>query len=419
MSVSTKANQLTGPASTGNSSTTDPGFTPKALLMWAGLQTASGAKSQAQFSLGVAGSGSTEIEAGYNSDDVVTTSDATRNIQIANRILRLDTAGTSTENVGVNFTSFDATGFSNNFVALSTVSPLYQYLAIGGADITNVFSGSYTMAISTGNQSVTGVGFRPDVVFLFTTLATAASSANNNNQYSFGVMDSAGNQWAITQKSQNGAATSNTNRAFDTSANLILTQTAADNVAHSQSFVSMDSDGFTINITTALGTASVVGFMAIKGGQWKVGNATQKTSTGNKSTTGVGFTPRGMIFGTVCDTTTSGVSTNARLCVGASTGASNNVSLWTGDADNSALMVTDTNMSSSKCIFMGTEGVLAAVTTQAEANIDTFDSDGFTLNWTTADATSRAFGFVAFGDNAAAAKAPVYSRQRNSVLLRR
>lgn len=38
---------------------------------------------------------------------------------------------------------------------------------------------------------------------------------------------------------------------------------------------------------------------------------------------------------------------------------------------------------------------------QSEA-ISGFGSDDFTLDWTTADATARVFGYVAFGDNGGA-----------------
>lgn len=402
MALSAKTNQLTGPAVTGNSASTDPGFQPKALITWNGLQTAAGAAADAQFSLGVASSTTTENAAGYNSADTVTTSDTVRYFNTARLGVNF-AAGTVTTNLVYDLTSFDATGFTLNWATLGTTNPLFNYLALGGADITNVASGNYAMNTTTGNQAVTGVGFQPDVVILFATLQASSGQSNNNNQYGFGAMDAAGNQWSATQKSQNAVGTSNTNRAFANNACLILTQSAADNIAHSQAFVSMDSDGFTVNITTALGTASLVGYLAIKGGKWKVGTDTQKTSTGTKGTTGLGFQPQGVLFGTTCGTTTTGVDTNARLCVGASTGSSNNVSLWTGDADNSALMVADTIMSNSKCLVMATEAVLVAPTTQAEANIDSLDSDGFTLNWTTADATARVFGYVAFGNSSVTA----------------
>lgn len=397
MAVSAKANQITGAATTGTQGITDPGFTPKVLMILLGLQTAAGAAVNAQFNLGVATSTSDEQFAGYNSVDAAPTSDVVRVLNSGD-LLRLFAAGTTTTDLRASLNSMDASGFTFNWGAMTTTSPKVNYLAIGGADITNAIAGTFASNTSTGNQSVTGLGFQPDIVFLFATLQTVGGVANNNSQYGFGVM-TASAQWACTVKGQNSQATMNNSRAFSNARCLILPNTTTNTLFQEMSFVSMDSGGFTVNIDTAGGSAILIGYLAIKGGQWKVGTETQKTSTGTKSTTGVGFTPKGLILASVCDTQTSGTADSSRLCVGFSTGASNNVSLWTGDTDNVADAIADTIMSDSKCIVMATEGT---PTTNAEANIDSLDGDGFTLNWTTADATARVFGYVAFGDNAGA-----------------
>jgi hypothetical protein len=41
----------------------------------------------------------------------------------------------------------------------------------------------------------------------------------------------------------------------------------------------------------------------------------------------------------------------------------------------------------------------ATSTTDAEADLSSLDSDGFTLDWTTADAVAREFIFTAFGSS--------------------
>lgn len=399
MGLSTKTNQLTGPAVTGDSATTDPGFQPKALFIFNGLQTTAGGAADAQWNLGVASSTTTERSAGWNSDHNTASSDVARQFSTT-ELIHNQTAGTVTDNVTATLTSFDATGFTPNFGTLTTVSPLYNYLAIGGTDITNVATGSQAADTTTGSMAVTGLGFQPDIVFLFLTLQTAAGDANNNSQYSMGVMHSSG-QWAIGGKAQNAQATMNTSRFFQNNRCIAVQATASNTLVWEASYTSMDSDGFTINIDTTDGSAFLVGYIAIKGGQWKVGTETQKTSTGTKATTGIGFTPDGVIFGSVCDTQTAGTADHNRQMFGASTGASNNTCLFAGDSDATANAVSSTIMSSTKCIVMATEAG-ASPTTQAEADIDSFSSDTFTLDWTTADATARVFGYVAFGANAIA-----------------
>lgn len=400
MALSVKTNQLTGPAVTGDSGTTDPGFQPKGLFIFNGLQTADGAATDAQWNLGVTdATATTERTAGWNSDDNTASSDVVRHFRNG-EVIRNTTAGTTTGQITAELTSLDATGFTLNWTTVAVSSAKYNYLALGGSDITNVVTGTQAADTTTGSMVVTGLGFQPDVVFLFATLQTASGSANNNSQYGFGVMSAAGDQWTMAGKAQNAQATMNTSRMFWNTRCLALPSTVASTVFWEASFTSMDSDGFTINIDTTDGTALLIGYMAIKGGQWKVGTETQKTTTGTKATTGVGFLPSAAIFGSVMDTQLAGAADNNRQMFGVSTGASNNTALFAGDSDATANAVASTIMSSTKCIVMGTEAG-ASPTTQAEANISTFDSDGFTLDWTTADATARVFGYVALGANTA------------------
>lgn len=399
MAVTVKANQITGPGATGSFATTDPGFQPSMVLQWNGLQTATGATADAQFNLGFATGGAAEISAGYNSDDNVASSDVVRSINTTNW-LRTFTAGTTTANVSADFTSMDASGFTQSFATLTTTSPLLDYLAVGGADITGVKVGSFASNTGTGNQSVTGVGFQPDIVFLFGTLQTASGAANNQSQYSLGVMTPT-DQWSTATKAQNGQATMNTSRAFSNTKCFTMVSSTTNAVFQDMTYVSMDSDGFTFNITTAGGTAILIGYAAVKGGRWKVGTDTQKTSTGTKATTGVGWQPTGLILASVCDTQTAGTADHSRFSFGATTGTSNNIATWNGDTDNVPDSICNTIMSNSKCIVLATEGTSATPTTNAEAALSSFDSDGFTLNWSTADATARVFGYVAVTDNAA------------------
>lgn len=95
-------------------------------------------------------------------------------------------------------------------------------------------------------------------------------------------------------------------------------------------------------------------------------------------------------------TTTGSIVDHARGCFGATTGASSNVCQWTGDQDAGAgATIANTIMSANKCLIMATEGTSATPTTQAEAALSSFDNDGFTLDWTTADSTARVFGYAA------------------------
>jgi hypothetical protein len=393
MAFSTKANQLTGGASTGTLATTDPGFQPKALLVWMGLNTATGAAADAQHSLGFAGSSTTERVAGYNSDDALTVSDITSAIE-ANKIASLYTRGTTTQNVSAILTSLDASGFTLDWTTLTTKSPLYNYLALGGSDITNVKSGSFASATATGDQAVTGVGFVPDVVIFQIVNKTSDGAQNANMGYGIGCATGSGEEWALSIGSTNGSGTmSNTHRFSSTKCIVVHNSTTMDGLAD---FVSFDADGFTINWSDAPTSAWKINYFCIKGGQWFAGTETQKTSTGTKAKTGVGFTPAGLILGGLCDTTVDSDAGNMRITLGATTGTSNNVCLWTGDRTSTTSAISNSIHSATKCIIHATEQTSVSPTTQADAVLSSFDGDGFTLDWTTADATARNFGFLAY-----------------------
>lgn len=397
--VSAKTGQLAGGTTTGNLATTNPGLQPKALIAWNGLQTSNGAVADTQFSFGFGDTTATRRNAGYNSDDNLATSDADRWFRNGD-IIRNYIAGSTTSTLAASLTSLDPTGFTLNWGDVTVTSALYNYMAIGGQDIVATKVGDFTTATSGATQAITGVGFQPDIVFLIGNLQASSNVSNNNNNYSIGVMTPTG-QWAVGQRTLSAAATMNTARTFVTNRAFSLLSSATNTEFHGMSFASMDSDGFTLNIDTQGALGFFVGYLAIKGGQWKVGSETQKTSTGTKATTGVGFTPVGAMFAGACDTTT-GPDDHARLFFGATTGSSQNSAQWTGDQDNIPDSIANTIMSNTKCIVMATEATSASPTTNAEAALSSFDSDGFTLNWSTADANARNFGYVAFAGNAGA-----------------
>lgn len=98
---------------------------------------------------------------------------------------------------------------------------------------------------TTGNKQITGVGFKPKIV-RFQGLPTAAG---DNALMSTGKMDENGNQYvtAITI----GSAGSAIKRNSSESACIGFVPTTSSSFAMLASYVSMDDDGFTINVTTA------------------------------------------------------------------------------------------------------------------------------------------------------------------------
>jgi len=118
-------------------------------------------------------------------------------------------------------------------------------------------------------------------------------------------------------------------------------------------------------------------------------DAAAKTSTGNQALTGAGFTPKAAIMMSANDVSENddAAQANARVSSGWTTGTSERSSLWIGETDNVSTTVANRTLDRTKLIKLMTES--ASPTVNAAADHVSFDSDGQTINWTTADATAR------------------------------
>lgn len=394
MALSVKVSNISAPASTGNQSTTGVGFQPKALLFFSGRGTATGEVAGVHQMFGFAGTAAEDISFYHNSADAVAASDTVRSL-LTNAILKTTVSGATTAAVTATLTSMDSDGWTINYTAVVS-GEKFPYLALGGDDITNAKAGTFALNTATGTQAVTGLGFQPDIVFFFTQLLTTTGTANNNSSVSYGVAKSSSARWTVGQSHQNAQATMNNRRIFSSSKCLVLMSVSGDTVDTDADFVSMDSDGFTINKTTG-STAYLVGYLAIKGGQWKVGTFQQPNgTTGNQAVTGVGFQPSGVFFGSAKTTTDGTVTAGADATYGAATSSSAMESFWNGDLDNVADTVAKRYYKTDKVIQFRT-AVSTGSTLLAEASYVSNDTDGFTVNWSTADANQRYIGYVAVG----------------------
>jgi hypothetical protein len=124
--------------------------------------------------------------------------------------------------------------------------------------LVNVFKykvGSFTSASGTGNQSVTGVGFKPRLVILFLGRGSASLF-----RWSLGAFTST-DQWSYGGDSSDtdsgGLAALSTSSCYSEVSNTGV-------VVDQASVTSMDSDGFTINWTTISAGSRSVGYIAFQ-----------------------------------------------------------------------------------------------------------------------------------------------------------
>jgi len=107
---------------------------------------------------------------------------------------------------------------------------------------------------ATGNKSVTGVGFTPDLAEHFMIEGVSLDSVTTTVYLALGKMNKHGQQWGLAVAADDNADTSNTSRRQET--DTCLTGVGPGEYASSQAhFVSMDADGFTVYFSVAAYTS--------------------------------------------------------------------------------------------------------------------------------------------------------------------
>jgi hypothetical protein len=395
MALSSFVGSFVQPGSTGNQSVTGVGFQPKALIFFFNYLPTDGSTSSYRQGWGLATSSSNRAAISSLSSDNFATSNGTRYHTDAACIVFTD--GSGSPNVVADLVTMDSDGFTVNWSVVDAFLPVINYIALGGSDLTNAYVKQFTSNTSTGNQSITGVGFRPDSIF---TMATTQSGAPPAFQ-SIDVLDIG---FAISSSSRAaigvvGNRTSpGTAYSIQNTDAVLIGGSNGGVIFEEADLVSMDSDGFTVNWSTVNGTARYHYALCLKGGMFKVGSFNQATATGNQAITGVGFRPSGLVVASYGRVTNATLQQDTYISFGAAVSSSARGSTWFQQIHNQNPTVIDSNLDRTKVIKMMTAGT---PTTEAVADYVSNDSDGFTINWTTADATAREILYFAFGSAAA------------------
>lgn len=389
MALNTKVGNFTQPvANNASFAVTGVGFTPKAIILFATDETVVGVSANRAQYHGMATS--TTNRAAISAVHTSASANSDRGHDDTKCFIVLNTSGTTI--VAADFVSFDADGFTLNFSTTDLVARKIGYIALGGTDLTNVFIKEFIAAASNTSQAFTGVGFKPDAIIL---MSAQVSSALGNNISACDTMLS------FVDTSLNQFVSDNVTHGSTESvqkAKIISKSSEGGTLTYEGNLTSFDTDGFTINFTI---TSSVKYCFALclKGGKYKTAVFNQATGTGNQAVTGVGFQPTGVILQSVNNTTQAGlITTQTRLSFGAASSSTSRASIWNGGGNTGTM---DNDFDSGKILNMITEG--ATPTTNTSADFVSLDSDGFTINNTTADATAREIVYFAVGSNAVAA----------------
>jgi len=295
-----------------------------------------------------------------------------------------------------------SSAFTLNWTTNNAEPYVIHYLAIGGAQVSAKVV-SWVAPASPGTRIVSDVGFLPEVVLHFYAggaFTTAPPFATGNAVFGMGAMDKGGAQWAFMMGDTSNADPDVASRAQKTDSALYMT-TDVPSLAISKeaAFMSMDSGGFTVNFTanSSSPNQSQIFSLALAGVKAKVGTFLKSTGAApsSQSITSPGFRPSVLLLSSYQSAAQTGAVHigHARHGLGATDGTHEGSSAL-AIADN----VTPANVNGvdkvSK-VFMKVDNT--TMTIDAEADLTSFDSSGFTLSWTTNDAVATEICFVALG----------------------
>ena len=301
--------------------------------------------------------------------------------------------------------SFDSGGFTLQIDDAFPTNYRIGYMALGGSDLTDARVGSYNEPGATGNQSQSGFGFQPDIVcFIHAQESTAVNTPSAGGGLGMGWAKSSTNRWVWNGFSEHTGATSADTQTNCQAVEVINMQssTAGLAVTGRAEFVSMDSGGFTINWLERISTRQCF-YLAIRApGCSFIGDfVTSVTLDADIVESGFGFQPNAVLCVSACKvaTASNAAAADNELSIGAFTSTSNRLAFGHTDDDAAGTMVCGTAVEFDSVYVALTQ--VDATTVEGLVDVQSIDSDGFTLNQDDADAVAAFVGYVAFGTPAA------------------
>ena len=243
--------------------------------------------------------------------------------------------------------------------------------------------------LATETQAITGLGFQPKIVLFWWggSTATIDTVAGGTINVGFGAAISSTSRFCVQNISIDAGASSDSQFSQNIT-EIMRAYTDVTTLDGILDFSSMDADGFTVIYDDAFTQAYRISYLALGGTDLTnvfIGNKITPSSTGNYSTTGVGFQPDALIAVMTNSTSTSSTGLALWFNLGMATGSSAQGVVYGESGD--ALATSDTK-------GYGYNGeVISNRQSTIRNSFVSFDADGFTLNALEASA-QRYFNFI-------------------------
>ena len=374
--------------STGNQSITGVGFQPKVILFLSDQKAdPQGFHNDARATIGVGISSTSRFAIGY-SGSANAANPFVWGISSGTKCI-LHVKGFPSVSIAADFVSQDVDGFTVNWTTAPATATRIFYVALGGSDVL-VSAGNFALSGSTGNQSITGTGWQPDLVMFAGDASSDTENTSGKQSYNtvIGFATSSSNQFTIGRYGKGGTTPTSAggiqvgDKCFARLSNATTLDVAA-------SFVSMDSNGFTIDVTNA-GSRRIY-YLAIKGVKASILSFSEPVATGTTTVTGVPFTPTTGLFFSMNKASTTSITPDAALMMGM-VDQLKNYRVTMSDSQDAVNANSQEQGWTDETKFLkhGTATIsTGTMTINAEATFTDWVPGGLTYNMTTGNATQR------------------------------
>jgi hypothetical protein len=391
MVLSAKVLTVNAPAGTGNQAYTGVGFQPQALVFFYTTRTSDGTSPGAVIGVGMATSSAQRYAWGLRSADNVGTSEVQSAVSNA-MCVRLVTNDTVTTGLQADLVSLDADGFTLNWTQTISGADVHV-LALAGLSGARVHG--FTVPTSTGNAAHAGAGFAPDGGLFLVANQTGPNAGGQDAIVGASFGDGTSSFSLATSLDDfsgiaNGWTVHESGRVLHLVSGVGVTDGRA-------TLASLDADGFTLNCDNAYGAAYVAAALLVAGLSVKAGSLTAPASTGAQAYTGVGFQPRAIFVMGSHQALSGSPFDGYHAMFGAASGPTARAVVSAAHVDASDPLQCDHDSDTGHVVKALTAGT---PTVDLAADLDSFDADGFTLDWTTVGtgAGVSQFSYLAMGD---------------------
>ncbi len=384
---------------TGTQSVTGVGFQPKVVLFY-GNATYGSVPPQEYAPMGMGfDDGVTPI--GHASETASSAAPAQSNGgSTASSILRVN-ASAITPNfvVAAHITSLDTDGFTldvtiNQFSLDDTII----YHAFGGSDLDYDIA-TFAPRTTTGVQTISGLAFAPRALIAFYLGTPGAVGPDAWHAVTFVSPTNAACLSTIEYGVLGASVCKNylrTGRAF-------AFVSGSGTVEREATTVTLTSDGYTIDWTTAAGGAPLYAVLAFGGAAVSdsyTGTILQKATTGTQTTTIPDIDPVALLFGSVGAVASTTVGTLNSLSFGSADLTSSQMAAWVASltAQTTPIVARQATVLGGGCVEILTPAATAADSvTACLAELSALAATSFTLDYTITDGTAREIMVLALG----------------------